>query len=311
MEENTSLKIENKIETDVNNLDIEIPKLVEETPRSIENLVLSGGGVKAISQIGSIKKLIELNYLDLSKIKKIAGVSAGALLGLLLVLKFDIDTIWDFMYNIDLKKMINPNYSLILQKCGVDTGKTIYDLIEEIITKKTGIKHITFIQLYELMNIEFTVVGSCLTTKQAVYYNHTNTPNFKVSMAIRISIGLPGILTPIEIGNKKYIDGGAINNYPINLFEKELDKTIGIFICNEYNTDYKYPEEYFMAIFNLFMYMYYNKTTEKYDDYTIYIKEIPKSISIFNFDVDNQSKQELFQLGIKSAMEFYEKKINK
>nr|URM62270.1 patatin phospholipase [Mimivirus sp.] len=62
--------------------------------------------------------------------------------------------------------MVNPDLLLILNKCGIDTGKIIYDLFEEILFSKTNNKHINFRQLYEITKIHFTVVGSCLTTKK-------------------------------------------------------------------------------------------------------------------------------------------------
>jgi predicted acylesterase/phospholipase RssA len=293
----------------------------DENPRSIdenidsgignpkyENLVLSGGSIKSISQVGAIKKLIDEKLLDLSKLKSLAGTSAGSLIGLLIVLGFNIDEIWNFIYYLDMGNMVKPDILLFLRKCGVETGQIIYNLIEEILTKKTGTKHINFRQLYEITNIHFIVVGSCLTTKEAVYYDHVNTPNFKVSMAIRISISIPGFFIPIIIDNKKYVDGGLLNNYPMNLFEDRMEETIGILNCNEYNTDYRYPEEYFMAIMNLFMYNYYEKTSRQYANNTIYINKSIDGISMISFNLDYQAKIDLFNCGVEAVEEFIKRK---
>ncbi|AKI80180.1 putative patatin-like phospholipase [Acanthamoeba polyphaga mimivirus] len=294
-------------------------KIIDQYKPSIEqmvkkpkyvNLVLSGGSIRGISHIGVIKKLIDEELLDLSKMKAVAGVSAGAMLGLLIVLGFTIGEIWDFVLNLDTKKIVDPDFMLILEKCGVERGRIIYDLIEDILTSKTDTKHINFKQLYEKTGIHFTVVGSCLTTKDVIYYDHINTPTFKVSVAVRISIGMPGFFTPIDIGGKKYIDGAVLNNYPMNLFTKELDKTIGILICNEHNTNYKYFEEYFMAIINLFMYNYFEKTCHQYTDNTIYVKKAPENVFIFNFDLDNNTKTKLFEYGIEAAEEFIKNKFD-
>ncbi len=173
---------------------------------------------------------------------------------------------------------------VIYKKCGVETGHIIYNLFDEIVTRKTGIKHITFKQLYEITKIHLTIVGSCLTTKEAIYYDHINTPNFKVSMALRISISMPGFFTPIVIDNKKYIDGAVLNNYAMNLFEDKLDETIGILICNEYDTDYKYPEEYFYGCLkSILCIFYYNETCEKYMKNTVYVKKLVDDVFIFDF----------------------------
>lgn len=285
------------IEKDIKNPD-------SETQTKYRNLVLSGGSIKSISQIGAVKKLVDEKLIDLAKLKALAGTSAGSLIGLLIVLQFNIDEIWNFIYFLNMGNMVKPDILLFLRKCGVETGQIIYNLIEEILTKKTGIKHINFRQLHEITNIHFTVVGSCLTTKQAIYYDHVNTPNFKVSMAIRISIGIPGFFIPITFDNNKYIDGGVLNNYPMNLFEDRLDETIGILICDEFNTDYKYPEQYFMAVMNLFMYNYYEKTAKQYASNTIYINKSFDGVSMLSFNIDNNTKMDLYNCGIEAVEEF-------
>lgn len=276
-----------------------------------KNLVMSGGSVKGISLIGAIMRLVKEKLIDLKKLKAVAGTSAGSMLALLIALGFSIDEIWNFMYCLDLKKLVEPNVLLFLEKCGVETGQIIHNLFEEILTKKTGLKHINFKQLHELTNIHLTIVGSCLTTKEVVYYDHINTPTFKVSTAIRISISMPGFFIPVVVDNKKYVDGSIFNNYPMNLFEDRLDETIGLLICGEYDTNYKYPEQYLMAIMNLFMYQYFKMTADQYPDNTIFITQSPKNVNILNFDVNNKTKIKLRDCGIAATEEFIKKLSDK
>lgn len=280
------------------------PNLEPNSEPKYVNIVLSGGSIKGISLIGGLSRLAEEKLIDFKKIKALVGSSAGSLFGLLVVLGFTVDEIWNFIYCLDMGKVVCPNFMLLLKKCGVETGQVIHNLVEEIITKKTGTKHINFKQLYEITGIHYTVVGTCLTTKEVIYYDHINTPTFKVSMAIRISISIPGFFTPVTIDDKKYIDGAVLNNYAMNLFEDQLDKTIGLLICDSYNTEYNYPEEYFLAIMNIFMYSYYQKTMLDYKDNTVYIDKIPENLFSLNFDIDDNAKIALFQSGILAAEEF-------
>lgn len=301
---NDSLKQEIPIDKKPDDQTVNQMKVKIELKPKYVNLVLGSGSIKAISHIGAVQKLIDEGLIDLKKLESLAGSSAGSLIGCLIVLGFSSEEIWNFMLCLDFKKLVSPNIMLFLKKCGVDTGAVIYNLFEEILTKKTGIKNITFKKLFELTQKTFTVVGSCLTTKEAIYYNHTNTPNFEVSLAIRISISMPGFFVPIEIDGKKYIDGAVLNNYPMNLYKNELDKTIGIIICNEYDTDYEYPEQYFMALMNLFFYHYFDETRSKYFNNTVYIKKDCPKLNIFNFNIDDEVKHILYQSGVSAAEEF-------
>uniref|UniRef100_A0A6C0LTT4 PNPLA domain-containing protein n=1 Tax=viral metagenome TaxID=1070528 RepID=A0A6C0LTT4_9ZZZZ len=270
------------------------------------NLVLSGGSIRGISHIGALHKLIQEKLINLDEIRVIAGTSAGALIGCLLILKFNIDEIWDLVKNLNMKRLINPDLLMFLEECGIDRGETVLKFIEDVLYAKTGIKDITFIQLYEKTNIEYIVVGSCLTRKKPVYFNHINTPNTKISLAIRISISIPIVFTPIKMNNEIYVDGAIIDNYPIHLFEGKMEETIGILIDNEYNTDYNYPEEYIMAIINLLLYNYYNERCTRYEKNTIYIQNII-DISPFNFGIDNQIKGLLYKSGVDAVGRFIKK----
>lgn len=290
------------------NIELTIP-IIEEP--KYKYLVLSGGSIKGISELGAIHKLIEEKLIDLKKLKGVAGSSVGSLFGLLIVLGFTLDEIWNFIYNLDFKNLVNPDFFLLLKKNGLETGNLIYNLIEEIIFKKTGNKHLNFKQLYDISGIRFVVTGSCLTTKEIIYYDYLNTPNFKVALAIRISISMPGFFTPVIIDNCKYIDGGILDNFPMSVFQNEMNETIGIAIGNEFDTNYEYLEEYFMAVMNLFFYNYYALTINIYAENTIFIDKSLNHISVFNFDIDNKTKIELFQCGIEASQKFIDNFKNK
>lgn len=278
------------------------------------NLVLSGGGTKGIAHIGAIQTLIDKKLLDLSKLKGVAGSSAGALAGLLIVLGFDMINILNFVMCLDMKRLIRPDMTLFLTKCGIDNGSIIFDLIEEILTRATGIKHITFKQLYDLTGINFTITGTCLTDSTAMYYNHINTPHFKVSVATRISISVPILFVPVDIGGKKYIDGSALDNFPMDLFESEMENTIGIYLCIEYDMTYNCPEQFLRALMHLVMKNYYAKDCTKYAKNIISVMK-PNNVSSdmmsdFSFDIDNEMKKMIYQSGIDAATQFCIDNIN-
>lgn len=279
-----------------------------EIPIKYHNLVLSGGSVKGISQIGALKKLIEANVLDFTKLKAVAGSSAGSMLSILIVLGYDIDEIWDFMLYLDLAGMVNPDCCMLIQQLGMDDGKIIHNFFEDILAKKTGIKNINFEQLYHITKIHLTITGSCLTTKNVAYFDHINNPTLQVALAIRISISMPGFFTPIYYNDKIYIDGALLNEYPMNVFTHDLDHTIGISIRNNFVTTFNYPEEYCMSIINLFLYNFYRKS-RKYETNTVVIPIIKDqtNVNIFNFSVDYETKLHLYNIGYLASTDFLNK----
>ena len=273
------------------------------------NLVLSGGSLKGVSHIGALARLSQEGLIDLRRIKAIAATSAGAMLGLLLVLGLDLQEIWNIIVNLDVTKIMNPDFGMLLTKCGVEIGQNLLDFFENLLTIKTGIQHINFRQLYKKTGIDFTIVGSCLTSRKPVYFNRQNTPTLKVSIAVRISLSIPFLFVPVTVDDNKYIDGGILDNYPMTHFANELDKTIGIMICNEYSTIYQNIEEYVVAIINLFMHHFYESQRDKWSADTIYVYKTATKVNILDFNVDDATKIELIKIGMEAAHEFVTKNV--
>jgi predicted patatin/cPLA2 family phospholipase len=267
-----------------------------------ENIVLSGGSTKGIAHIGALYELSRRGIIDFSKVKCYTCVSAGALVAFFFILGFEFRELWEFVLELEFKKLVNPDWSNI-KKCGVDSGDRIKKYLEGVLEKKTGISNITFSQLYKQKPIKYNILGSCLTTKEQICFNHEVFPNMAVSDAIRISISLPFFFTPVEYEGNYYVDGGLSNNYPIDLHDHEQDKTLGLLIYDAYETKFQYPEQYPIAILNFFLH-HYNKDRYKFRKNTVFIKGDINSYSSFNFDLTNEVKESMFQIGVQSVDEF-------
>ena len=76
---------------------------------TIKHLVISGGGPNGIKSLGILKELCDNNFWNINDIQTIYATSAGAIIALLLLLKFDIDTISNYILN----ERINFSISVI------------------------------------------------------------------------------------------------------------------------------------------------------------------------------------------------------
>ena len=279
------------------------------TRQTYKNLVLGGGSIRGISHIGALQRMCDAGLVHLPDIQQVSGSSVGSIIGLYVVLGFTAAEMWQMLLEMDTGALVNPNLTQALDKLGLDDGKIIYNYAEGLITNKFGTKHMNFKQLHDQTGITFSVVGTCLTTKKAVYFNHINTPCMKVSMAIRISISMPGYFSPIDIDGNKYIDGCIFDDFPMHLHEN-LQQTLGILLCKDYKTTYDCPEEYMTAIFNIFMYRMYNEDLNKYPDNTIYVYESKNPLNILNFKLDVATKRYLYDCGCVAAQVFIDKLSN-
>lgn len=283
--------------------------LIGSKRKPYKNLVLSGGSVRCIAQIGAVQSLIDNSLLNFDDIEAIAGSSGGALYGCLIAVGYTNLEIRDILFNLNMSKLINPNPLFLLESCGMETGEILYNFIEDLLHKKTGMKKITFSQLYELRKKQLIVVGSCLTTKEVVYFDHKRNPTMEIAFAIRISVSIPGFFVPVILDGNTYIDGSVLKDYPMSVFRDQLEDTIGIQICKDYDTKYQFLDEYFCAIINLCLDHYVKETCSTYEDNTVQVSGDFNSISIFDFNLDLQVKQKLYEIGVSSATNFIRDRI--
>jgi NTE family protein len=122
--------------------------------------------------------------------------------------------------------------------------------------------------------------------------------------ALRISISIPFIFRPYNYDGKLWVDGGVMNNFPIDLFNDKLDDVIGIYMDSIYDTINEINEiqDYFLRVLKcVFRGLNYNKI-ELFKKYFIHIKN-PDNFST-NWDITQTEKLELYNLGYTTAQEY-------
>ena len=272
----------------------------------IDTLVLSGGSLKGIAQIGVIRALKEKNILQ--NIKIIAGTSVGSILGCLHVIGYSPDELEELtnVINFDLIKNIKMEH--ILNKFGLDEGKKIECVLEELFKNKNFDENINLQELYQKTKIKLIMTTVCVNKNEIQYLSHENFPNLKVITAIRMSISIPLWFTPVKYEGNLYTDGAIIDNYPINLFRKRKKKVIGVYLTEKYeNCEINNIEDYFFGIYKCVFKGLSLNLTNKYEKNTIKL-ELPP-VNILNLGINNQQKKNLYNFGFNETIKFLEKDL--
>lgn len=199
---------------------------------SFKILVLSGGGIKGLLQIGALEELEkEVGEIHKHFTKGIYGCSVGSLFAVALGFGISIENIKKLSENlsnfnnlIDMEKM--PGLSTILTKKGV----------------------FPMIKFEKVLIDSFNSVGIEIKNKKLcdalipLYINSSNiskgvptifTGNIPVLTALKASCCLPFIFQPQLINDNIYVDGGFITNILMSLVPKEdRDLCLGITIIH-------------------------------------------------------------------------------
>lgn len=305
-------------------------------PSEYEYIVLSGGGIKGIAFTGALKKLNQLG-LDYTKIKGIAGISAGSIIASLLAIGYTPDELIQVMSDIDFKKIANDGegyikdiYNLI-KKWGMCPGKYVVTMLGDLIAKKTGNPDYTIKDLKKDRGIDLVIGATNMNFFNMVYFYADNPveaySNIPIRIAIRMSMGIPYLFKPYNYNDCYFVDGGTLCNYPLHVFDgeypgdpnavlnqaKSTRKVIGLkLMTDDMDKDYQLVKkqeidnllEYSMAYINMFLTENDRHVmTPSFWNRTIII--VTPNYPLNKFDITDQEKQDLIKIGNDYTNEFF------
>ena len=197
----------------------------------IKTLCLSGGGTKGICYIGAIKYLECNNYLKLKDIDTFVGTSAGSIMSFFFNIGYTIEELNNFILEFNFQNL-EPNADSIffLTKFGMDDGEKIMTIIKTFLFEKFKIYDLTFKELFDKTKKKLKIFSTNYTKAKSEMFSVDTTPDCSVIQAIRMSISVPFLFTPVEYNDCYYIDGGITNNFPIRYCDPS--NSLGITIIN-------------------------------------------------------------------------------
>lgn len=157
-------------------------------------LVLGSGGARGYAHIGVIEEVLARGY----EIAGISGCSMGALVGGIYAAgKLGEYRDWasDLRY-LDVLRLVDVTWSAM----GAMRGEKVMQVISDLVN---GIQ-------IEDLPIPFTSVATDLTRKREVWFQ-----SGPLEQAIRASIAVPGVITPVHHQGHMLVDGGLVNPLPI------------------------------------------------------------------------------------------------
>ncbi|WP_035659759.1 patatin-like phospholipase family protein [Flavobacterium seoulense] len=206
-------------------------------------LVLSGGGAKGFAHIGVLKVIEEAGI----KVDYIGGTSMGAVVGGLYASGYNASQLDSIFNTTDFDELLSDYipretknfyekrndevYALVLPfnkyKIGIPDAlsKGLYNF--NLLSRITGnVKHV---RDFSKLPIPFLCIGTDIETGEQVVLNKGN-----LARAMIASSAFPSLFSPVEYDDKFLVDGGVVNNYPIDEIRKlGADIIIGVDVQND------------------------------------------------------------------------------
>jgi len=170
-------------------------------------LVLSGGGARGAAHIGAIKALEEHGIFP----THISGTSAGAIVGALYAGGVDWSEILHFFKSIPI---FHTN-KYARNKPGFLNTENFYDNFKEYLPKDN---------FNSLKKPLFVTAVNVVTGKLKIFHKG------ELIRPVLASASFPGVFSPMKIDGAYYIDGGTLNNFPIEPIKDDCDQVIGVYV---------------------------------------------------------------------------------
>ncbi len=210
----------------------------DDTERPKVGLVLSGGAAKGIAHIGVLKVMEEAGLT----VDIIGGTSMGSIVGGLYALGYDAQTLekivlqqnWSFLLgdevaissiSIEEKEEIRKYFLSIPAEGfrpklpgGLISGQNVSMLLSGLIWPYQDIDD------FSKLPVPFFCMATDIVEGKQVILDKGYLPD-----AIRASMAIPTVFTPVELDNRLLVDGGLVNNFPVReVKERGADILIGV-----------------------------------------------------------------------------------
>lgn len=167
-------------------------------------IALSGGGARGIAHLGVIKALEDRNYT----ISMISGTSAGAIIGAFYASGYSTEEILDIIIHTKLFKVVR----LAISKKGILN----FNRLEKIYRKYFPSNS------FENLKMPLVIAATDVSLGKTRFFSEG-----ELIKPILASSCIPVIFKPVEFENTIYVDGGLLNNLPVEPLKEYCEYIIG------------------------------------------------------------------------------------
>ena len=192
-------------------------------------LALSGGGIRGIAHAGVLRALEDNNI----KIDVIGGTSAGGIIAALYAIGYSPYYIY-ILFKRYAKDIATINNGIIMSGIraytmyrkvnyyGSNSGELLEKTFDQLADKK-GIKKIKDITMpIAIPTVDIAEVKKYVFTNNKPKRNNSNyIEDINIGKAIRATSCFPGVFNPVKYKNHMFLDGGILDNVPIEEVRKQ------------------------------------------------------------------------------------------
>lgn len=241
------------------------------------SLVLSGGGARGIAHVGVLEELEAQGF----SIHSITGTSMGAVVGGIYAAG-KMNEFKKWILNLDKVDVFNL-VDFTLFDSGFIKGDKVFEELSAIIPDH---------QIQDLP-IQFSATATELMSRKEVLFTEGS-----LYSAMRASVSIPNVITPVKSKGSIFVDGGVVNNIPL-VHARRIDHDL--LVAVNVNADIPVPEKKQDKAKEQ---SFYQRTLDKFNENLSELFPDDKNDNLSYFDILNISfelmRDEMVQLSLKN-----------
>lgn len=170
-------------------------------------LVLGAGGARGMAHIGVIEKLEQAGY----EIVEVVGCSMGAVVGGIYAAGY-LPQYRDWLLSLS-KSDVWSMMDFTITRQGFLKGEKVFKPMMDLMGPLK----------IEDLHLPFTAVATDMNNHQEVHFREGD-----FYQALRASISIPGLFTPLKRHGNMLVDGGVLNPLPVNLISRHDEDHITV-----------------------------------------------------------------------------------
>lgn len=289
-------------------MDFNIPKNANQSLK-FETVVLGGGGIKGFFTLGALHYHHEKGSYDMNLATTYCGTSVGSAISLLLVCGYTPMDIFTDIHNQSKIFDLPVKVSIwdITEHMGLIPIESLTKKIGPLVEKKFGYIP-TLLELYNATGKKLIATVANVSKMICQYYSYETEPNMLCTRAIELSCSVPIIFYRNQHEDEYIVDGGLVNNFPLEYVDDGKKKILAIATVGSENAK---NDDDLISYFHKLLSMPMRANNEfrmsmcKENTTLVTIKESShakeEKKGIFTFEVDSNKRMEMFLHGYQTA----------
>lgn len=279
------------------------------TKKGSYTCIFGGGAVRGIAYAGALQALDELNI----DIDVLAGSSVGSIVAALVAVGYSANEISDIFMQVNFELFRDIHFG-INKDFAISKGNVFTDWVRDLIEKKfygeDYKKGENEPVCFHNISKNLVLITTDLNTFKPYEFSTFETPDFEIAEAVRISCSMPGLMVPVELNNRKLVDGDLMKGIPLWKLSKNLNnaKTRIIefrlegdnvggnsntfeFLNSIYSCMTSVSTDFIMDNFG---------NNDKYD----YVKITTGDLIVIDFNISQKTRNKLIEMGYSDSLKY-------